>query len=111
MNYLKNMIQTKMMIKILNDDSFNEQISQELLIVHFYADWCGPCKMVDQILASYNIPVLKVAPELYPELTKSYRISSIPSVLIFKNGEVVDKLIGFNAKEKLVDFLNNIENK
>ncbi len=89
-----------------------EALESELpVLVDFYADWCGPCKMVAPIVAElaeeyagvYKIGKLNVDNE--PETAEKYRVMSIPTLLVIKNGEVVDKIIGAVPKTSLVEKL------
>ena len=87
--------------------NFEELINKELVIVDFYAEWCGPCKMQARVLdelIDYNIVRINVDEEA--ELAKKYGIMSIPTLIKFKNGEEVDKNIGFLPKEELIEWIN-----
>ncbi len=89
-----------------------EALESELpVLVDFYADWCGPCKMVAPIVAElaeeykgvYKIGKLNVDNE--PATAEKYRVMSIPTLLVIKNGEVVDKVVGAVPKATLVEKL------
>ena len=80
--------------------------------VDFYADWCGPCKMlapvleqVDQELEGVNI--VKVDVEESKDLAKQFNVYSIPTLIIFKDGEQVAQSLGFQPKEQLIKWINN----
>lgn len=95
---------------VFTDDNFEiEVLKSELpVLVDFHAEWCGPCKMmgpvIDQIATEYagKWKIGKCNVDEAPKMAEKYGIQSIPCLLFFKNGEVVDKMIGFGAKEKIV---------
>lgn len=81
-----------------------------LYLVDFYADWCGPCKMLEQVLETLeNINIIKVDVDKEGELAKKYKIMSIPNILIIKDGEIKKQLVGFRSKEDLEREINDIK--
>ena len=90
------------MIKHLdNKDDFNNFIKEKVL-VDFYADWCGPCKMLAPILEKVdNIDILKVNVDAFPDLAANYGIMSIPTLILFENGKEIKKEIGFKTLEEI----------
>ena len=90
------------MIKHLdNKDVFNNFIKERVL-VDFYADWCGPCKMLAPILEKVdNIDILKVNVDAFPDLAANYGIMSIPTLILFENGKEIKKEIGFKTLEEI----------
>ena len=94
------------MIKLLEKiEDFDKEISKDV-IVDFYADWCGPCKMLGPVLEETNFNVLKVNVDDFQELAIKYGVMSIPTLIRFKNGEEVKKVIGFRTKEELESDFN-----
>ncbi len=96
------------MAQILNNNNFNGEIKQNgVAIVDFFATWCGPCKMLAPVFEdlsnemSENVSFFKVDIDESLDLAREYGINTVPTMLIFKNGEVVDKMIGFAPKENI----------
>lgn len=83
------------MIKHLKNENFDEFIENDLVLVDFYADWCGPCKMLAPILEQIDfMPVIKVNVDEHPELATKYGVMSIPTLIFFKKGQEIKKEIG-----------------
>ena len=96
-------------MKILEKNNLNEIINNGIWIVDFYADWCGPCKMLTPVLESLNYEnILKVNVDNNRELSNSFGIMSIPTLIFFKDGEVKNKIIGFTTKEEIENILENL---
>ena len=90
-------------------DNFNEEISKGLTIVDFYAEWCGPCKMMGPVLESLDgVNVLKVNVDNNEDLSSEYRIMSIPTLIFFKDGERKEEIVGFHSKEQLENILKKL---
>lgn len=95
------------MIKYLKEENFDDEIKDGVVLVDFYADWCGPCKMLGQVLeAIEDINILKVNTDEFEELSMKYGVMSIPTIILFKDGKEVAKNVGFMAKEELEEWIN-----
>jgi thioredoxin 1 len=95
----------------LNNEDFNEEIKDKLVLVDFYATWCGPCRMmhpiIEEVAKEENIKVIKVDVDKHDELARNYGIMSIPTIILFRNGNLVEKNIGFIPKEQLLTMIKN----
>lgn len=80
-----------------------------LHLVDFYADWCGPCKMMEPILENLDIDILKINVDEEEDLAKEYRVMSIPYMLLIKDGNIEKELIGFHSKDDLEAEINNLK--
>ena len=101
------------MAKVATNTNFTELLqSENLVVVDFWATWCGPCRMLTPILDEIEeemagkMEVVKVNVDDADEVAAQYRIMSIPTLLFFKNGQVVDKTVGAMPKAQLVEKIN-----
>lgn len=98
------------MIKYLEKNNFNELVKEGYYLVDFYAEWCGPCKMMGPVLESIEdkIDIIKIDVDKFPDLAQEYRVMSIPDLMIFKDGEKILESVGFQSKEDLEEVINNL---
>ena len=99
-------------IKLTNANFEKEVLKSEIpVLVDFYATWCGPCKMiaplVEEISEEYagKAKVCKVDVDDAAELAIAFGVSSIPTLIVFKNGEIHKKAVGYRSKKELEDML------
>lgn len=101
-----------MIIDITNENFENEVVRSEIpVLVDFWAEWCGPCRMIAPIVHEIaehrsDIKVCKVNVDNNPQLCNQFGIDSIPTLLLFKNGEVSAKSIGYSNKAVLESFID-----
>lgn len=99
---------------IATNTTFQELLQDsKLVVVDFWATWCGPCRMLSPLLdeveeeMSDKITVVKVNVDDADQIAMQYRIMSIPTLLFFKNGQLVDKTVGAMPKNQLIDKINS----
>ena len=98
-----------------SENDLNEVTKEGVTIVDFYADWCGPCRMLAPILEDLSqeveTPIYKVDVDECENLSRKFGILSIPTMIFFKNGKQVEKITGLKSKQEikqiLEGFLNN----
>src|SRR5690625_4300635 len=101
-----------MAILDVTDKDFAEETAEGLVLADFWAPWCGPCKMIAPVLEEVDaelgdkVKIAKIDVDENQETAGKYSVMSIPTLLVFKDGEVVDQVVGFQPKEALVDLLN-----
>ena len=95
------------MIKYLeNSEDFEKEIQSGKVLVVFYADWCGPCQALGQILEELEgVPVLKINVDTFAEIAQEFGVMSIPTIILFQDGEQVKKNVGLVSLEELKSFV------
>lgn len=97
-------------LKINSVDEFNQKKAAGKVLVDFYADWCGPCKMMEPIIEQVanensDLTILEVNVDEQQDLATEFEIMSIPTLILFKDGKMVNKAIGLQPKQKLTQFI------
>ncbi|MGM8215542.1 thioredoxin [Bacillaceae bacterium W0354] len=94
------------------DQTFNEEVSEGLVLVDFWATWCGPCKMIAPVLEEVDaemgdkVKIVKLDVDENQETAQKFGVMSIPTLILFKDGEKVDQAMGYQPKDALVQFIN-----
>lgn len=100
----------------LNDKNFKDEIkNRKLVLVDFYATWCGPCGMQAQVLdkmqnsRSLSFDIVKVNVDEAPEISMEYGIDSIPTLMIFKENKLIKRIIGYTEEDEILKIIQDIE--
>ena len=94
------------MIKVVNSNEFKSEIEKDMVLVDFFAEWCGPCKMISPILDELQVEfkdkinIIKVNVDNNMDIAQQYNISNIPALVVLKKGEEVQRLMGFSPKHQ-----------
>jgi len=97
---------------ILTNQNFKEEVKEGLVLVDFFATWCGPCKMIAPVISKIaeeyegKVKVGKVNVDDENELAIKYQIESIPTLILFKDGEPLKSLIGLSSKSEIENMIN-----
>ena len=100
------------MAQVISSEEFNNLVEhiEGIAVVDFFATWCGPCQMVSPIIEELgeeltDVKVCKVDVDKEPEISIQYNIMSIPTLIVFENGEIANKTIGACTKDEILDLL------
>lgn len=96
----------------VNENTYQKEISEGTAILYFTASWCGPCKMLKPVLEELSgeqkgLKIAKVDVDENQDLAGSFGIMSVPTLILFKNGERVSERYGFAPKELIADWIAN----
>jgi len=101
-----------MAIAHINDKTFSDETGNGLVLVDMSADWCGPCKMMAPALAEMDaemgdkVKIVELDVDENQETAGIFGVMSIPTLLLFKDGELVDKTVGYQPKESVIQFVS-----
>ena len=99
-------------IKVLTDKSFNQQIKKGIILVDFWAEWCGPCKMMAPVLNDLseildaNKAIGKLDVQEFQSVAATYKVRGIPTMILFKDGKEVNRFVGVKSKDFLLKEIN-----
>ena len=98
----------------LDENNFDQKTSKGVTLVDFYADWWGPCRMFEQVLENVTptyedkINMYKVNIEEEPEIAGLFGVRSIPTLLVFKDGTVINQIVGSVPKNRITEILDSV---
>lgn len=98
-------------MKIINQKDFENEIKEGVVLVDFFATWCGPCRMMGAILEEVDkeiegkAKIVKIDVDQNQDLAKRFGVMSIPTLILFKNGQMVQKSVGVMQKNQCVDLI------
>ena len=98
----------------VNDQNFQEEVInyKGQVLVDFWAPWCGPCQMLGPVIEQIatelkdKVKVVKVNVDENPQISAQYQINGIPTVIIFKDGQVKEQIVGFRQKQEYIEAIN-----
>ena len=98
------------MVKYLEtQEEFFDLVEKDIILVDFYAEWCGPCQMLSNILEEIDyMDILKVDTDKFPELAVKFGVMSIPTLCFYKDGLLMQKEIGYRTPEEIKDIYKKI---
>ena len=105
------------MVEIINESKFTNEISEGVVVVNFFATWCGPCKMLSPIIDSLaeemkgSVKFIKVDADESVNILQDQGVAGLPTIAIFKDGQKQDMIVGFSPKEILAEKIENCLNK
>lgn len=98
-----------MILHLEKPEDFEKEIQGDIVIVDFYADWCGPCQMLAPVLEELdnetNIKIVKINTDIVPDIARMFRVMSIPTLILFKNGKMEKRELGYMPIERLREFI------
>ena len=93
------------------EDTFNDDIKSGVTLVDFYADWCGPCRMLTPVLEKVSkdlqgtVKVLKLDIDNAQKIASSFQVTSVPTLILFKDGKEVDRIVGLRDADSIKEFI------
>lgn len=101
-------------MELINNQEFDVKIKEGIVVVDFFAEWCGPCKMLAPVLIEISkemkdVRFYKVDIDKDNELVKRFNVLSVPTLLLFKDGVLVSKTLGYSPKNLIEIFINKVK--
>ena len=102
------------MLQVLTESNFKNTVSEGITVVDFYADWCGPCKMLTPILEKVSekveAKICKVNVDESRELAQQFGVKGIPFLVVMKDGKMVEQSVGFKDETTILEMIGRHEN-
>ena len=105
-----------MELEFVNNENFEEVVNNNsVVLIDFFATWCGPCKMLSPVLEQVNeeigseVKIAKLDIDSSLELAKKFNVMSVPTMILFKDGKEVDRIVGLRQKAQILEAINNIQ--
>ena len=95
----------------ISGDQFKEEIAKGLTLIDFFADWCGPCRMLAPVLEEVAVAmegkatIAKLDIDKYQEIASEYQITSVPTIILFKDGKEAGRIVGLRDATQLKEFI------
>ena len=101
------------MVTHLSDSDFNQKVSEKNCLVDFYAEWCPPCKMLGPVIEELSsevkdINIFKLNVDEAKEAASKFGVSSVPTMIFFKDGKEEKRIMGFKPKEELLEEIKSV---
>lgn len=97
------------MIEYLSNQNLEDVLTNELTIVDYFANWCGPCKMLGLVLEELDCRIIKVDVDTHSDLAREHGVMSIPTVEIYKDKKIVSHFIGYKSKDEIENIINSLK--
>lgn len=102
----------KMSVVKVNKEEFLTVINNDMVLVDFFAEWCGPCKILGPTLEQVaeelkNVDIVKIDVDDHLDIAQLYDISGVPTMILFKKGKKIDQKVGFAPKDTIIGWLKN----
>lgn len=101
-------------IKDLTEENFEESVKSGVTLIDFYAEWCGPCRMLSPVIEELageetNVQFMKVDVDTAQKLATNHQITSVPTLVLYKDGKEVDRILGLRDKQALKSFVSSVK--